>query len=45
MEVSIEALTEALDGAASLAAYYRRDREATVPPEVLQQVLGLLSAP
>lgn len=43
MDVSVDALTKVLDGAASLAAYYRHDRAATVPPEVLQQVIATLS--
>ena len=42
MQISVHTLTETLDGAASLAAYYRRDSAATIPPGVLGQVLDAL---
>lgn len=45
MQVSVAALTKTLDGAANLAAYYRRDREATVPEHALDQVIAAVSTP
>ena len=42
MDVSVEELTHLLDGAASVAAYFRYDREATLPAGVLDHVVATL---